>query len=120
MCNWGAYKEVLVKIPSDLSSTGSDKWKVAKIDSCIADIVNALQTSGIDMRGSCCGHSNTHGHIHFQDGRILIILQGRDAEEYYVKPMKIYARMLLKRSLWICKYYFWKITGYSLGEVYGE
>ena len=51
MCN--ETKPVNVKIPADLSHTGKAYWKDAKIDACIADIVDALQASGIDMRGCC-------------------------------------------------------------------
>lgn len=74
MCKWGNHKEVRVKIPADLSCDGRAKWKDAKIDSCIAPLVQALQDGGIDMRGSCCGHGNGIGDIHLQDGRILLIV----------------------------------------------
>ncbi len=66
-------EEVLVKILADLSCNGKEKWKLAKIDECIASIVEALQKYGIDMRGSCCGHGEVDGTIHLQDGRKLII-----------------------------------------------
>ncbi len=72
MCK-GETEEVLVKIPADLSSTGEEKWKLSKIDKCIADIVEALQKYGIDMRGSCCGHGKTNGYILLKDGRILYL-----------------------------------------------
>ncbi len=65
---------VRVKIPADLASTGKSKWKRAKIDACVAPLVDALQRGGIDMRGSCCGHGHTAGEIHLQDGRLLLIL----------------------------------------------
>jgi len=67
-------KTVRVKIPADLSYTGNERQKDAKIDSCIADIVEALQAAGIDMRASCCGHGK-QGSILLQDGRKLIITQ---------------------------------------------
>ena len=73
MCKYGNYQNVRVKIPADLSSTGEEKWKDVPIDSCIADIVDAIQKAGIDMRGSCCGHNRTEGAIHLQDGRVLLI-----------------------------------------------
>jgi hypothetical protein len=63
---------VYVKIPADLSCTGQEKWQFVHIDACIAPIVDALQTSGIDMRGSCCGHGNRPGEIALQDGRTII------------------------------------------------
>ena len=71
------YETVLVKIPADLSSTGKEKWKDAKIDKCIAPIVQALQVCDIDMRGSCCGHNKEDGEILLQDGRRLIIKQAK-------------------------------------------
>jgi len=64
---------VNVKILADLSCTGKEKWKNAKIDKCIAPIVKALQVAEIDMRGSCCGHGRTDGEIPLQDGRTIII-----------------------------------------------
>ena len=73
MCKWGVTKRVKVKIPADLSCSGKEHWKGAKIDACIAPLVHALQVGGIDMRGSCCGHGKTKGHIDLQDGRILVI-----------------------------------------------
>ena len=73
MCKWGTYEKVRVKIPKDLSCTGRMKWKMAKIDKCIAPIVKALQEGRIDMRGSCCGHGKVNGAISLQDGRELII-----------------------------------------------
>ncbi len=74
MCKDGDTVTRLVKIPADLSSTGKERWKDALIDSCIAPIVTALQGGGVDMRGSCCGHDLTLGHIDLQDGRGLLIL----------------------------------------------
>jgi hypothetical protein len=73
MCQ-GITKEVWVKIPADLSCQGREHMKLAKIDDCIAGIVDALQRGGIDMRGSCCGHGKAVGEIHLQDGRVLIIM----------------------------------------------
>jgi hypothetical protein len=64
---------VNVEIPADLSHTGKSFWKGVKIDSCIADLVSALQSGGVDMRASCCGHGKADGNILLQDGRKLII-----------------------------------------------
>ena len=80
MCN--STTLVHVKIPADLSSSGEEKWKMCKIDSCISDIVNALQVGGIDMRASCCGHGKVEGLIALQDGRGLLILNPVDYEKY--------------------------------------
>lgn len=76
MCLPGETKEILVKIPRDLNCWALTCWKYAKIDKCIAPIVEALQNGGIDMRGSCCGHGRAPGHIELQDGRIIQILNG--------------------------------------------
>lgn len=70
MCN--ETKAVNVKIPPDLSHTGESYWKDIEIDACIADIVDALQSGGINMRGSCCGHGGW-GEIFLEDGRVLMI-----------------------------------------------
>lgn len=64
---------VNVWVPPDLDCAGRGKWKLTKIDACIAPIVMALQKAGIDMRGSCCGHGKRRGRIELQDGRVLII-----------------------------------------------
>jgi hypothetical protein len=79
-------KPVHVKIPADLSSSGTEKWKDAQIDECIADLVETLQVGGVDMRGSCCGHGEMDGDIHLQDGRILIIKKSGD--DYLGKRVK--------------------------------
>jgi len=90
MCKWGTWKKVRVKIPADLSSTGKEKWKICKIDSCIADIVEALQSAGIDMRVSCCGHGKDLGDIHLQDGRVLVITNGLYYENRFLWWVKIH------------------------------
>ncbi len=66
MCKWGTTTPVFMKIPADLSSTGKTEWKWKQIDSCIAELVNTLQTAGIDMRGSCCGHGKSLSLILFE------------------------------------------------------
>lgn len=73
MCEWGEEQIVNVKIPADLSYTGYWRWKHVGIDTCIADIVQALQRGGIDMRSSCCGHGKGDGEIILQDRRVLCI-----------------------------------------------
>ena len=83
MCEWGTYKKVNVKIPTDLSWSGKEHWREMHIDSCIASIVEALQKGGIDMRSSCCGHGKGVGDIQLQDGRALIILNKKQADKFY-------------------------------------
>lgn len=71
MCKWGITTAVRVYVPADLSATGRARWREKPIDSCIADIVEALQNGGINMRGSCCGHGDYFGVIILQDGRMI-------------------------------------------------
>ncbi len=82
MCKWGNTKSVKVKISDDLSFTKSKRWSVKKIDFCIVPIVEALQNADIYMRGSCCGHGKTEGVIDLQDGRILLVLNKKQAKRY--------------------------------------
>lgn len=82
MCERDMTTLVGVKIQADLSCTGKEHWTAAKIDSCIANLVHALQSGGIDMRGSCCGHGEGFGEINLQDGRTLLILGPEDASDY--------------------------------------
>ena len=74
MCKWGKTRNVLVKIPPDLSATGFAKMQFKPIDECVAPIVEALQKGCVDTRGSCCGHGKAFGEIRLQDGRMLIIV----------------------------------------------
>ena len=74
MCKWGNTKTIHVTISPNLSHTGKVFKKAAKIDSCIAPIVEALEKQGIHMLSSCCGHGKTNGQIDLADGRKLVIL----------------------------------------------
>ena len=58
---------------ADLSHTGKEFRRIWPIDACIADIVKALDTAGIKMRHSCCGHGRTFGDILLEDGRTIKI-----------------------------------------------
>lgn len=78
MCRPGTTAEVMVKTLTNPVAMGEEKWKREPIDSCIADVVEALQVGGIDMRGSCCGHGKDFGGIVLQDGRILSICPAAD------------------------------------------
>ena len=74
MCMHGNTIPLRLKTIAALSHTGEDYWREWGIDSCIADIVQALQAAGIDMRGSCCGHYKGDGEIVLADGRILKVI----------------------------------------------
>ena len=86
MCN--STRNVRVKIAADVSCNGSEKWKDCKIDSCIADLVQALQLAGINMRSSCCGHGKGEGEITLADGRMLLVLSKSMAARYSAKRSK--------------------------------
>ena len=43
------------------------------IDSCIADLVDALNHVDIWTRSSCCGHGKSDGIIDLEDGRQLVV-----------------------------------------------
>jgi hypothetical protein len=73
---------VNVRIPSDLSCTGKARWKLARIDACIAPLVRALQKGGVDMRGSCCGHGAAPGQIALADGRLLLVIDPETAQGF--------------------------------------
>lgn len=94
MCDWGNTVEVVVRVPSEQSSMGKDKSKLTKIDSCIADLVRALQEAGIDMKGSCCGHGEYLGYIWLRDGR-FIFLTSRDIAERFrsIVPDRTYTEV---------------------------
>jgi len=74
MCEWGNHSKCFVNIPAEDSYTGQARWKYVGIDSCIAPIVNALNSSGILTRGSCCGHEKADSGILLQDGREILII----------------------------------------------
>jgi hypothetical protein len=64
---------VLVPIADDLSYTGKPRWDTKLVDSCLADLVEALNQAGILTRSSCCGHGRSPGSILLQDGRELAV-----------------------------------------------
>lgn len=68
MCEHGTYKEVLVKTYPD------NIYKYKKVDSCIADIVDALNRYGLETTTSCCGHGSGESSILLEDGRQLFIV----------------------------------------------
>lgn len=73
MCEWGTIERVLVPVPADLSHTGGLHWVYKPIDRCIADIVRALNSSGVHTSDSCCGHGEDDGRIDLHDGRTLVV-----------------------------------------------
>jgi hypothetical protein len=73
MCKWGTYQPVEVTVHESIAASGVRHRAVRKIDACIADLVRALDSSGIIMLGSCCGHGKAPGQILLADGRSLTI-----------------------------------------------
>lgn len=78
MCQHGTTRLVRVFVDSSLSHTGSGHWAHKPIDSCIADLVEALQNAGINMLGSCCGHGKRSGEIALADGRVIRVYVAGD------------------------------------------
>lgn len=74
MCAWGDWQDVEVTVPAHLSCTGVPRKKFAKIDRCIAPLVRELESQGIAMAGSCCGHGKTEATIVLADGFVLPLL----------------------------------------------
>jgi hypothetical protein len=74
MCKWGTDTLLRVPIPAGLSHTGMLRWDDKPVDSCIADIVQALNDAGLYTANCCCGHGKTDGTILLHDGRKLIIV----------------------------------------------
>ena len=68
MCKWGIDKEVTLCKPR------MNGMETAKVDSCIASIIQALNDADIQTVASCCGHGNRPGNIALADGRELFIL----------------------------------------------
>ena len=73
MCDWGSHKKTMVYMSPELSHTGKERLALKGIDSCIADIVHALNAAGIKTRTCCCGHNKADSIIDFEDGRQIII-----------------------------------------------
>jgi hypothetical protein len=73
MCAWGTERIVNVTIPADLSHSGEAYKRAVGIDACIADLVEAMESAGLFMRSSCCGHGTQDGRIELQDGRVLVL-----------------------------------------------
>jgi hypothetical protein len=74
MCSWGDTRLLRVLIPASLSHTGAARLDMKPVDSCIADIVDALNAAGIYTANSCCGHGKEPGSILLHDGRELTVI----------------------------------------------
>lgn len=71
MCKWGNTQTV--HCPAGMNGQNTDRRDVP-VDSCIADLVRALNDSGCLTLDSCCGHGKGPGKIRLVDGRELTVL----------------------------------------------
>ena len=62
MCKWNNCKTLMIN------------GRVRDIDSCIYDLVKALNQTGFETIASCCGHNHRPGNIILKDGRELFIV----------------------------------------------
>jgi len=80
MCKWGTTKKV------KLHRRYRDSC-YADVDSCIANLVRALNRSGIMTIASCCGHNKRPSNIVLEDGREMFIVknykQARELDELF-------------------------------------
>lgn len=73
MCKWGMYKTVKLCKPKEIS-----KRVYIQVDSCLADLIQALNDAQIYTITSCCGHGKGYGEIILEDGRTLTIRNLKD------------------------------------------
>ena len=84
MCEWGNDVELRVPISAKKSYTGKFRWDNKAIDSCLADIVQALNGAGIYTEECCCGHGKSDGYLALHDGRVFLI--PKDGILYWQRP----------------------------------
>lgn len=65
--------DTVVHISAEQSHNNLARFAVKPIDTCIADIVEALVDAEIYTDGCCCGHGVADGNIILTDGRVLSI-----------------------------------------------
>lgn len=73
MCAWGT--DIAVECLAGFNGTNKARTLVA-VDACLADIVAALNSSGLLTRDCCCGHGKEPGQIRLMDGRTLTVGTG--------------------------------------------
>ena len=69
MCQWGRTRVLWVPVMAADSYTGAFRWALKRVDACIANIVDTLNSQGLYTRDSCCGHGRGYGRITLHDGR---------------------------------------------------
>lgn len=73
MCSWNNTAPLHVKAHKNWVRHISDGRKLIEVDSCLADIIYALNEAGIHTEACCCGHGKRPGNIILSDGRELVI-----------------------------------------------
>ena len=81
MCKWGTDTEVILCV---LRKNGME---IAKVDLCIAKIIQALNNFNIQTIASCCGHGKRPGRISLADGRELYVLPDYDSAQKLDKKL---------------------------------
>ena len=76
MCEHGKTVNLQVPIPARLSHTGAACWEWKPIDSCLVDIVRALNAGGMLTASCCCGHGKGPACIELQNGLVLRVFGG--------------------------------------------
>lgn len=61
MCKWGARKKV--NVIRRANPFVPDGWHEIYVDSCLADLVQELNSKGIVTVQCCCGHSKGEGEV---------------------------------------------------------
>ncbi|NIR31678.1 MAG: hypothetical protein GWN84_20675 [Gammaproteobacteria bacterium] len=69
------------------------------VDPCIADLVQALNATGLPTVASCCGHGRRPGRITLKDGRELHVTFSQDAaNELQGRYPDIHGRPIRRRA----------------------
>jgi hypothetical protein len=103
MCEWGTTTPVWVKIAADLSATGKTAWRRKPVDSCIADLIGALQLGGIDMVSECCGHYRDMPSITLEDGRIIVVTDESFNRHWHWLAMAFGRAMRWEKRKWAAR-----------------
>lgn len=82
MCRWGTDVVLEVTIPAELSHTGEERQKRVAIDACIAPLIKALNSGGVQTDYCCCGHGEKDGVIALHDGRVLMINSAEKVQQH--------------------------------------
>jgi hypothetical protein len=65
----------MVLMPAHITYNGKARFTLAKIDSCIAPLIQRLNAAGVFTTNCCCGHGKGEGCIILQDDSRLYVQQ---------------------------------------------